>query len=143
MPDVVLDSSVLISAFLTPVGTSARVLRAGRAGAFVLHLSPEIIAEVAAKLHGKPKLAVRYGFSPAQVRAFCDDLAASAQLVGDLPRGRFVPGDPTDDPIVATAVAARADYLVTGDLRHLLPLGTYRGIRIVTPRELLDVLARA
>lgn len=41
--------------------------------------------------------------------------------------------------IVATAVAAGADCLVTGD-RHLLALGRYGGIRIVTPRQLLDLL---
>jgi predicted nucleic acid-binding protein len=41
--------------------------------------------------------------------------------------------------IVATAMKARADYIVTGD-RHLLVLGAYEGIRMVTPRQFLDLL---
>lgn len=61
-------------------------------------------------------------------------------MAGDLPTLRVVPDDPEDDVVVATAVAARADYLVTGDRRHLLPLGSYQGIRVVTPRQFLDLL---
>ena len=48
--------------------------------------------------------------------------------------------DEEDDLVLATAVAARADYLVTGD-RYLLEIGAFRGIPIVTPRAFLDVLA--
>jgi uncharacterized protein len=52
---------------------------------------------------------------------------------------RVVPLDPKDDVIVATAIRAQAEYLVTGD-RHLLSLGSYRGIQIVTPRRFLNLL---
>ena len=51
-----------------------------------------------------------------------------------------VPLDPKDDVILATAVAAKADHLVTGDRKHLLPLGVYQGIGIVEPRAFLDQL---
>ena len=60
----------------------------------------------------------------------------------DLPRLQAVPADPKDDMVVATAVAAKAEYLVTGDRKHLLSLGTYEGIQIVTPREFLELLDR-
>jgi hypothetical protein len=140
MPRVVLDSSVLISAFLTPRGACAELLRAADRGAFVLQLSSEILVEVASKLSGKPKLRAHYGYGDEEIQAFCDDLAAAAEVVTDLPRRRFVPGDPKDDPIVATAIAAKADYLVAGDRRHLLSLGSYRGIRMLTPRQLLELL---
>jgi predicted nucleic acid-binding protein len=45
--------------------------------------------------------------------------------------------DPDDDLIVATAVVAMADRLVTGD-NDLLILGEHHGVRIVTPRQFLD-----
>ena len=44
--------------------------------------------------------------------------------------------DDEDDLILATAVAADADFLVTGD-KGLLALGEFRGIPIVSPREFL------
>lgn len=56
----------------------------------------------------------------------------------ELPDIEAVPNDPTDNMIVATAVATDADHLVTGGRRHLLPLGGYEGIKIVTPRDSLD-----
>jgi predicted nucleic acid-binding protein len=47
--------------------------------------------------------------------------------------------DSDDDLIIATAVAANADRLVTGD-NDLLTLGKHHGLRIVTPRQFLDEL---
>ena len=46
---------------------------------------------------------------------------------------------PEDDLILATAISGNADYLVTGD-RQLLALGSYGGVRIVTPRDFLAIL---
>ena len=59
--------------------------------------------------------------------------------VTSLPRVERSP-DPTDDFLLAVSEGGKADYLVTGDRAHLLPLGSYHGIRIVTPRELLELL---
>ena len=139
----VLDSSVLISAFLTLRGSCAELLRAGERGAFVLCLSPELLADMAPPLLRERKLQARYDYGKAKVTMFCRQLVALAQPVTDLPElSGAVPLDPQDDVIVATAVKARADYLVTGDRRHLLALGTYEGIRIATPRQFLDLLGR-
>jgi putative PIN family toxin of toxin-antitoxin system len=135
----VLDSSVLISAFLSPIGAPAELLLRAPTGAFSLCLSSEILAETAEVLL-RPKHRKGRHFEPQQVARFCDDLLAVAVPVLDLPNVRAVPDDPKDDMIVATAVAAGADCLVTGDRRHLLPLGSYLGIRIVAPREFLELL---
>lgn len=48
-----------------------------------------------------------------------------------------VTGDPTDDVILACAVEAQVDVLISGDRKHLLPVGTYRGVRIETPQSVL------
>ena len=48
--------------------------------------------------------------------------------------------DPDDEKILATAVEGNADYIVTGDKRDLLVLGTYEGIAIVTPGQFLSIL---
>lgn len=51
---------------------------------------------------------------------------------------RVVAGDTDDDQVLAAAVAAQADFIVTGDRRHLLPLGSYQGIEIVSPAQVLQ-----
>ena len=45
-----------------------------------------------------------------------------------------------DNRILECALAARAEFLVTGDKEHLLPLGSYRDTRIVTPAQFLEIL---
>jgi uncharacterized protein len=63
-----------------------------------------------------------------------------AEIVADLPPLRVVADDPKDDPIIAAAVVAKADYLVTGDRAHLLSLGSYEDIQIFSPREFYQIL---
>lgn len=135
-----LDSSVLVSSFLTAGGTSYTVLSAAERGDFVLCLSSAILEETHRSLRDKVKTIRRhYTYPDARIDTHIADLAALAEPVTDLPELRVVPLDPKDDVIVATAVKAGADYLVTGD-RHLLSLGVYEGIRIVTPRQFLNLL---
>jgi len=140
MHRAVLDSSVLISAFLTRGGVPDQVLDAAERGDLTLCLSGEILAETASVLLRAPKLQARYGFGPATAEAFCDGLAAMAEITANLPKLQAVPADPKDDMMVATAVAAKAEYLVTGDRKHLLSLRAYEGIQIVTPRKFLDLI---
>lgn len=116
------------------------MFRAADGGAYIPCLSAGILEETASALLRNAKLAARYRYTPAEMQEFCDDLAASVEMVADLPDLRAGPGDPKDDMVVATAVAARAEFLVTGDRRDLRSLGSYQGIRIVTPREFLDLL---
>jgi predicted nucleic acid-binding protein len=70
--------------------------------------------------------------------------AAVAQLSSKSPKHprqvEAVTGDPADDVILACAVEAGADVLVTGDRKHLLPLGEHAGVRILTPQAFLAEL---
>jgi putative PIN family toxin of toxin-antitoxin system len=137
----VLDTSVLISALIGPNGPPGAVLDAAERGVFALCLSPAILAETLDVLTRDGKFLARYRIDGARAAGFCDGLLQTAELVTELPDlTGAVALDPKDDVIVATAVAAKADYLVTGDRRHLLPLGTYEGIRIVEPRAFLNQL---
>ena len=140
MPRAVLDSSVLVSAFLTPHGTVVRLLREPARSRYQLWLSEYILDETAETLLSKSRLRRYTAYSDTDVRDYIRWLLTQTQIVADLPTLRVVTNDPKDDPIIATAVAAKADYLVTGDRAHLLPLGSYDGIRIVGPSEFYEIL---
>lgn len=47
----------------------------------------------------------------------------------------MVSGAADDDHVIAAAVAAHAQLIVTGDRKHLLPIGSRQGVDIVTARE--------
>ena len=139
MPKVVLDSSTLISAFLTPQGTCAEVLRRAQ-GHYELCLSDEIMAETASSLLHDEKSQARYGYEREEVEKFILALDAAATIVSELPQERMVPNDPKDDIIIGTALRAEAQFVITGDRNHLLVLGEYQDIAIITPRQFLDML---
>ena len=54
-----------------------------------------------------------------------------------------ITGDPDDDLILACAIEAKVDVLVSGDRKHLLPVGAHGEVRIITPQALLAELRSA
>jgi predicted nucleic acid-binding protein len=54
---------------------------------------------------------------------------------------KAVPADPDDDKVLECATLGGATHVVTGDRRHLLPLGVFQGIEIVTAAEFLKALS--
>jgi len=84
----------------------------------------------------------KIGFEPDRwqaVEQLLVDLAAELVVAPEGPP-EAISGDPDDDLILACAVAAGVEVLVSGDHRHLLPIGEHRGVRIVTPQALLAEL---
>jgi putative PIN family toxin of toxin-antitoxin system len=75
------------------------------------------------------------------VGVFLDLFRSSVQVVEPKPLPARVCRDPTDDVVLATAIAAGADGVVTGD-QDLLVLGTWQRIAILSPRALLERLDR-
>jgi putative PIN family toxin of toxin-antitoxin system len=139
MPSVVVDTTVLISGFLTPEGVSADLLERTRAGAFTLCLSYEIIEELRSRLLHRRRIRRNYLYTDERVHQYCRDLETTSRLITTLPEVRVVARDPNDDMVIASALRAGADYIVTRD-KDLLSLGAHAGIRIVTPRQFLDLL---
>ena len=138
---IVPDSSFLISAFITPKGVVADLLRRLVEGGFDLCLSAAILEEVADVLLNRPRLRRYAGYGDDEARDYLAWLARIGFMVEELPELKGVCRDPADDVILATAVAARVAWLVTGD-QDLLVLGTYKSIAIVSPRQMLDELER-
>jgi predicted nucleic acid-binding protein len=52
---------------------------------------------------------------------------------------RHVPGDPDDDPIIQTALAAKVHYLVTAD-KELLKLTKIRSVEIITAQKFAELI---
>ena len=63
------------------------------------------------------------------------DYVEAIELVEPITVPRVVVGNVDDDQIIAAAVAARADMIVSGDRTHLLPLGSHQGIDIIDAAE--------
>ena len=54
---------------------------------------------------------------------------------------KVIKDDPKDDMVLECAVEGKADFIVSGD-PHLLKLKEFRSIKIVTPKQFLDLLRK-
>ena len=82
-----------------------------------------------------------YGHDEEAVTAWCADLqeVVGSVFYGSLPDIGPACRDPNDDHVIATALAVKADAIVTGD-KDLLALGQFRAVRIITARAFLTEL---
>lgn len=128
-----LDTNVIISAVHFG-GPPEELLLLANHGDIGLFLSTFILEETARVLEEKLLWEKR------RISRLIDALREVAAIIEPESELNAVAGDDSDNRILACAVDAKADFLVTGDKRHLLPLGRYKGIRILTPRECLDLL---
>ena len=104
-----------------------------------MHVSDQILAETSRRLRNRPKLSERYGYTDDDVTHYITDLAAGVAVLTDLHIIEPVCRDPGDDHVIAAALAATSDCIVSGD-RDLLDLGSHQGIRMLTVRQALDAI---
>jgi uncharacterized protein len=98
--------------------------------------SPQLLAEIANVLSREKVVASAY-----HVDKFVAMVARLATTVTPYPLPGSVPEDPDDAVVLGTALQGHASHIVTGD-EHLLKLGAFRGVRIVTVAELLEIIPR-
>ncbi|MBC6960637.1 MAG: putative toxin-antitoxin system toxin component, PIN family [Lautropia sp.] len=125
---VVLDTNVLVSGLAYPGSVPGCIVTAWRQGSLDVVLSRYILDEMIRVLPRLPRIRM----TPAEIR----DLADSFMFLADVvePEGEHDANlrNPADQPVLLTLLAAKADYLITGD-RDLLALA--KQYPIVTPTE--------
>jgi putative PIN family toxin of toxin-antitoxin system len=136
---VVFDTVLFVSAFLTPGGLAYELLRLARRRRFLLWTSEEILAETRRSLLQKAHIREKYLYTDEEVLRFLEALRKACSVATALPTVSGVTPDPHDDKIIACALAARADSIVSRDA-HLLNLQAYQGITMLTPEEFIRLL---
>lgn len=128
---VVLDTNILVSGLLRPHSKPAAILRLITTGALRVAYDQRILAEYRDVL-GRPA----FPFSAEQARALVEQLEADGIAVAAGPLKDRLP-DPDDEPFLETALAARADVLVTGNTRHY-PTRARQGVLVLDPAAFLE-----
>jgi predicted nucleic acid-binding protein len=137
---VFLDSSVLYAAAFSAAGPARRLILKGMEGSVALAISDLVLEETKRNLTKNAPSALPYFtiladlLSPFIIQPTKAQVLKAAQIVHY-----------KDAPIVAAAVKAKADYLVTHDVKHLLShakaIADAYMITVLTPADLLSVLA--
>ena len=131
---LVIDTNVWVSGLLWR-GMPWKLLRLTEANEVELCMAPSMLIELAEVLAYErllPRLE-QLGLTPAELVGYAMTLAS----IFEVPEGDpIVTADPDDDVFLRCAVVAGAAYVVSGD-HHLLDLGTYAGVPILTIRDFL------
>ena len=130
----VFDTNVLLSA-LGWKGKPFACLELARTGKVEGVTCRELLDELAEKLE------LKLSFTAEQVVATIADLLTFLRVVPIAGQLQVVSADPDDDKVLECAAAAGATHVVTGDRRHLLPLGSFRGIAILSAADFLAAAA--
>jgi uncharacterized protein len=132
---VILDTNILLSALLSPLGVPAKLLDAWERKAFKLVTCDVLIREFR-HVASRPFFRARLHASVIELLAAgLQDFSFYSQ---DLPSGPVAP-DPKDSYLLALAEASEAEFLVTGD-KKLASVRRHRSTRIVTPAAMLELL---
>ena len=135
----VLDANVFASGFIRPQGPSGQILRRFvEEREFELVLSTPILAELRRVLF-YPRLRKELAGTDEEIETRVAALGVLADLADGELDLKAVKKDPDDDKYIVAALIGRAGMIVSGD-HHLLDLDEVQGVRIIKPRQFLEIL---
>jgi putative PIN family toxin of toxin-antitoxin system len=124
---IVLDTNIVVSGLLQSHGNPAQVLSLALSGAVQICHDGRILAEYAEVL-ARP----RFKFDPKRVREVLNKLELDGLTVDASAESNLGLPDKDDEPFLAVALAASADFLVTGNLADYPP-DKRRGCTVLSP----------
>ena len=130
---VVLDTNIIVSGLNFP-GNERLVLELALRGRIELYLYTFILEETAGVLTRK------FGWDEERSSQALRALGNAATVIYPRRLPEVIEGGHADNRILECAVEASADYLVTGDRRHLLPHEEYQGTKILNAPRFLSAL---
>ena len=139
MIKAVVDTNLLVSAFISPFSYPREIERCWRRGEFILITSREIVEEINRVLH-LPRIQVKYHLSESDIQAFVLTLIHKGNCVSGELALKGVAPDPGDDKIISCAVEGEAQFIVTGD-KALQQLKEYQGIKTINAEEFIKLLS--
>jgi putative PIN family toxin of toxin-antitoxin system len=137
---VVLDTNVVVSAFLSSSGVAARILKHLEQEAFELLLCEDILHEYVVAL-GYERVKKQHKLSDEQIVRVLEELRASAAFVKPAVQLTVVAADPDDDKFFECALEGGAHFIVSGDTT-VQAVKQYQGIQVLSPTLFLAMLAQ-
>lgn len=129
---VVFDTNIYISAILYG-GNPRQCLHLARSGEFELITSNAILLELTYALKNK------FLWKNFDIKEVIEGIGVFAKVISPQIKVEIIKESPKDNRILECALESNADYIVSGDKRHLLSLKKYKNISIFTPKQFLDL----
>ena len=141
MITALLDTNVFVQSLLsTSRAASSRVVEALYDRRFRAVFSDATLDELLEVL-AVQQMSESHGLTDDEILIFLTSFLPDAIRYRSVPNVTARVKDITDVKFLSLAAHSKADYLVTNDRRHLIPIGQFRATRIVLPAEFLRILA--
>lgn len=138
---MVLDTSVIVSAFRSRSGASNRLLELAVEGHFVMLASPALFLEYEEVL-ARPDQRKVHGISNRDLDLLMADLARLIEPVEVHFRWRPQLHDSDDELVLEAAMNGRANYLVTHNRKDFLPVSRKLGLRVLNPADAIKEISQ-
>lgn len=136
----VIDTNLLISAVIAPKGLPNKLIRAWQKDRIILIFSPRLIRELE-EVSQRDKFK-QYHLFTEQAVELIDNIKAFAEIILSMPEEQLPirSRDPKDDKLLACALSAHVDYLITGDEDLLILNGNpaLGNLKIITAKDFLN-----
>jgi len=128
--NIVCDTNVLISGVLFG-GHAREILQLASRGVLINFISPDILRE-AERVLGRSK----FGLRPEHVLEIMTLFKETFEIVTPSLEVQAIQSDPEDNHVIEAALAARAEFIISGD-KHLLKLAKWEGVHVVSPAQFI------
>ena len=129
-PKVVFDTNIFISAILFG-GNPLRCLEMSWEGKIIVVTSKAILLELAEKMNKK------FDWEEEEVRDLIEGITKFAEIVEPKEKIDLIKKDPADNRVLEVARKAKADFIISGDKRHILPLKRFEGTKIISAADFI------
>ncbi len=131
-PKVVFDTNIYISAIIFG-GNPRQCLELARSGDIQLISSKAILLELAEKLRDK------FNWPEEDIADVIFGISVFAKIINPNKTIKLIKTDPPDNRILEAGLEIKADYIVSGDKKHLLSLEKFESIPIISAKQFLDL----
>lgn len=129
MLKIVCDTNVLISALIFPGSKPDKIIQKIAVQKFIHMTSPDILGEL------KRILKVKFKSTEAEAENSVQFISDISTMIYPIERVDFIKNDPDDNKILECAETGKANQIVSGDKKHLLPIERYKQIEMIAPAE--------
>ncbi len=135
---IVLDANIYVSSLISTLGNPSKIIERWEQGDFEVMVTQDILDEVGRVLR-YPRIVKRHKKDEKKIQRYLKLLSRQTTIVKSTERLSVVKDDESDNRYIECAVAGRANYIISGD-NHLLSVGEYKGIVILSPAAFIGLL---
>jgi len=130
---VVIDTNIYLSGLIFPKSPPGKILELARQKKIEVYISDFILYEI------RKVLVIKFDYTEEMAGKFIEEILKFTKIIRPGIKVNEIKDKKDDNHILECAVSAKADYLVSGDKKHILTLKIYRKIKIINARDFLEI----